>query len=312
MAVIAFDGVVLADLAGPCEILRRVRGENGRNLYSVAICSDSPVVATEGLELSVPHRLRYLASADTILIPGIDDLDRAIPPRLTRAISRAIKRGKRVASICSGAFVLAGTGQLSGLRATTHWMTCGELSRRHPDIVVDPNVLYVDNGQLLTSAGAAAGLDLCLYLIRRDFGADVAAAAARAAVMPLERNGGQAQFIVHAPPVPEGTSMSELLAWLEANLRRDLSIAAIARRAGMSPRTLSRRFPEQVGTTPAQWIAAARVREAQRLLEATDASIERVASQVGFKSTAVMREHFNNIVGTSPHEYRRNFGRTAA
>jgi len=163
---------------------------------------------------------------------------------------------------------------------------------------------------VLTSAGAAAGFDLCLHLVRHDLGAEAAAEVARAAVMPLERAGGQAQFIVHAPPASDGTSMSALLAWLEQNAHRDLSLPVIARRAGMSTRTLSRRFRQQVGTTPALWVARARIRRAQRLLETTDLSIERVAAGAGFRSSAVLREHFGRTVGTSPQAYRRCFAVT--
>jgi transcriptional regulator GlxA family with amidase domain len=212
-----------------------------------------------------------------------------------------------VASICTGAFVLAATGVLDGLRATTHWASAAELARRHPRIEVDPDVLYVDNGRLLSSAGAAAGLDLCLYLVRRDLGAAAAAAVARAAVMPLERAGGQAQFIVHAPPAPAAPSIAALLEWLERHLRQPLSLAAIARRAGMSTRTLSRQFHAQVGATPAAWIVHARVRRAQTLLETTDLPVERVAAEVGFGSATVLRAHFGRLVGTSPQIYRRSF-----
>jgi transcriptional regulator GlxA family with amidase domain len=172
---------------------------------------------------------------------------------------------------------------------------------------VDPDVLYVDNGQVLTSAGAAAGFDLCLHLVRRDLGADAASATARSAVMPLERAGGQAQFIVHAPPESDAGSLESLLAWVDKHLKSDLSLATIARRAGMSKRTLTRRFHDQVGTTPAQWVAHARVRRAQRLLETTQLSIERLAAEVGFGSAAVLREHFHGLVGTSPQGYRRAF-----
>src|SRR2546426_2234026 len=181
------------------------------------------------------------------------------------------------------------------------------IARRHPEIDVDADVLYVDNGNVLTSAGAAAGFDLCLHLVRRDLGAEVASEVARAAVMPLERAGGQAQFIVHEPPTSDGTSIGPLLVWLEQNVREDLSLSVIARRAGMSTRTLSRRFRQQVGTTPALWVSRARVRRAQRLLETTDLSVERVAAGVGFRSSAVLREHFGQIVGTSPQGYRRSF-----
>jgi transcriptional regulator GlxA family with amidase domain len=184
-----------------------------------------------------------------------------------------------------------------------------ELARRYPEIDVDADVLYVDNGRILTSAGAAAGLDLCLHLIRRDFGAEVAARAARVAVMPLERAGGQAQFIVHEPPtVNDNGAMGPLLLWIEKNVDRDLSLPIIARQAAMSTRTLSRRFVERVGTTPAQWITGARVRRAQRLLETTRFSVEEVAVHSGFRSGSVLREHFATIVGTSPLGYRRSFG----
>jgi transcriptional regulator GlxA family with amidase domain len=243
-----------------------------------------------------------------VIVPGIADLDQPIPDDVLRTIRRAIDRGARVASICSGAFVLAATGGLDGLRATTHWRGAAELARRFPDVAVDPNVLYVDNGQVLTSAGAAAGLDLCLHLVRRDLGAVMAAEVARAAVMPLERAGGQAQFIVHEPPESDYTSIGQLLTWIEQNLRRDLSLPVVARRAAMSTRTLSRRFSEQVGGTPAQWITRARIRRAQRLLETTDLAVERIAAEAGFRSATVMREHFGQIVGTTPLNYRRAFG----
>jgi transcriptional regulator GlxA family with amidase domain len=264
-------------------------------------------VRSQHVTLEIPWRLSSLNRADTVIVPGIDDLDRLLPQPLLRAIRRAVERGVRVASVCSGAFVLGAAGALDGRRATTHWLAAAELARRHPPVRVDPDVLYVDEGQVLTSAGAAAAFDLCLHLVRRDLGAEVAARRARAAVMPLERVGGQAQFIVHEVPTGDGTSVGMLLGWLEENLRRELSLPLIARRAGMSTRTLSRRFRRQVGTTPALWVAGARVRQAQRLLETTDLSVERVAADVGFGSAAVLRERFRRIVGTSPQGYRRSF-----
>jgi transcriptional regulator GlxA family with amidase domain len=304
---VAFDGVVLGDLATPCEVFGRARGAGGRAPYEVRVCSLAPQIASEHVSLAVPWRLSELGRADTVIVPGVDDLDRPVPAALLRAIRRAVDRGARVASICSGAFLLAATGALDGLRATTHWLGAAELARRHPAITVDAGVLYVDNGRVLTSAGAAAGLDLCLYLVRRDLGAQVAAAVARAAVMPLERAGGQSQFIVHEPPAADGTSVEPLLAWLEQHLDRELSLPAIARRAAMSTRTLSRRFREQVGTTPALWVTRARIRRAQHLLEATPLSVEQVATEAGFGSATVLREHFGRIVGTSPLAYRRSF-----
>jgi transcriptional regulator GlxA family with amidase domain len=307
VVVVAFDGVVLADLATPCEVFGRARGRDGRAAYDVRICSVAPEVRSEHVTLGVPSRLSLLSRADTVIVPGIDDLDREIPAALLRAIRRAVDRRARVASICSGAFVLAATGALDGRRATTHWLATAELARRHPAIHVDPNVLYVDEGRVLTSAGAAAAFDLCLHLVRRDLGAEIASEVARAAVMPLERAGGQAQFIVHEVPTGDGTPIGTLLGWLDQNLGRELPLRTIARRAGMSTRTLSRRFRERVGTTPALWVAGARVRHAQRLLETTDLSVERVAAGVGFRSSAVLREHFARIVGTSPQGYRHAF-----
>jgi len=307
VAVLAFDGVVLGDLATPCEIFGRVRGAGEHAPYEVRICSARPEVASEHTTLKVPWRLSWVSRADTVIVPGVDDLDRALPAGVLRAIRRAVDRGARVASICSGAFILAATGALDGQRATTHWRAAPALARRHPTIDVDPDVLYVDNGNVLTSAGAAAGLDLCLHLVRRDLGAEVAAEAARTAVMPLERAGGQAQFIAHPPPTSDGSSIGPLLAWLDQNLRTALPLRVIARRAAMSTRTLSRRFRDHAGTTPALWVTRARVRRAQRLLETTDLPVERVATEVGFRSSAVLREHFGAIVGISPQAYRRSF-----
>ena len=288
-------------------MLGLVRTAAGEPAYEVRVCSERSKVATEHVSLHVPWRLSSLARADTILVPGIDDLDRPVSEGLKRAIRRAIRRGARVASICTGAFVLASTGALDGLRATTHWLVASELARRHPSLSVDPNVLYIDNGQTLTSAGAAAGLDLCLYLVRRDHGAEVAARTARAVVMPLERAGGQAQFIDYVPPSETGTPIGKLLEWIEGHLAGDLSLPALARHAAMSTRTLCRRFHEQVGATPAAWLARARVARAQHLLETTDESIEGIATVVGFRSSTVLRDHFSRLLGTTPSAYRQSF-----
>lgn len=298
VAVLAFDGVVLSDLAIPSDVF-------GMAGYEVRVCSEAPQVECNHATLSPPWRLESLRRSHTVIVPGTDDLTREVSPAAVRAIRAAAQRGARVASVCTGAFVLAQTGLLDGLRATTHWRAAATLAARHPAIEVDPSVLYVDNGSILTSAGAAAALDLCLHMIRRDRGAEAAAAAARASVMPLEREGGQAQFIEHAIPKPD--SLIETMTWLELHLDRELPLSVIARQAGMSPRTLSRRFREQVGTTPAKWLAHARVRRAQRLLETTSQRIEDVAAATGFGSAAVLRDNFARIVGTSPRGYRRAF-----
>jgi len=309
VAVVAFDGVVLGDLSTACEVFGLAKWKDGRAAYDVRVCSNSADVESIYVGLRVPWRLSSLAQADTVVVPGATDVTRPVLPSVLRAIRRAADRGARVASICTGAFVLAATGLLDGLRATTHWLGAAELARRHPSIDVDANVLYVDNGRVLTSAGAAAGFDLCLHMVRRDLGADIAASVARLAVMPLERSGGQAQFIEHVPPSEAPGAMTPLLTWMEQNLARDLSLPVIARRAAMSTRTLSRRFREQVGATPAAWLAQARVRRAQRLLETTGLAIEQVAAEAGFGSAAVMREHFGTVVGTNPMSYRQAFSR---
>jgi len=309
VAVVAFDGVVLGDLSTACEVFGLAKRKNGQSAYDVRVCSESVDVESMHVALRVPWRLSSLGQADTVIVPGVNDLTRPAPASVLRAIRRAAVRGARVASICTGAFVLAATGVLDGRRATTHWLGAAELARRHPSIEVDPNVLYVDNGRVLTSAGAAAGFDLCLHMVRRDLGADVAASVARLAVMPLERAGGQAQFIEHAPPSDAPGAMTPLLTWMEQHLSHKLPLPVIARRAAMSTRTLSRRFREQVGATPAAWLAQARVRRAQRLLETTDLAIEQVATEAGFGSASVMREHFGTVVGTTPLSYRRAFSR---
>ena len=307
IAVVAFNGVVLGDLSTACEVFGLAKRKDGRTAYEVRVCSESEDIESMHVALRVPWRLSSLTRADTVIVPGVSDITRPVPASVLRAIRRAAERGARVASRCTGAFVLAATGLLDGRRATTHWLGAAELTRRHPSVDVDANVLYVDNGRVLTSAGAAAGFDLCIHMVRRDFGADVAASVARLAVMPLERAGGQAQFIEHPPPSEAPGTMTPLLTWMEQNLSRELSLPVIARRAAMSTRTLSRRFRTHVGTTPAAWIAHARVRRAQRLLETTSLAIEEVAAAVGFGSAAVMREHFGSAVGTNPLSYRKAF-----
>lgn len=307
VAVLAYDGVVLGDLATPLEIFGRVLTADGRKCYDVRACAEGRIVQSEHLDLHVSSRLSFANRAQTLIVPGLHRLQQPTSPAVLHTLQRALRRGARIASICTGAFVLAGAGVLDNLRATTHWMAAGELARLHPDVDVDPNVLYVDNGQVLTSAGAAAGMDLCLYMVRRDFGASVAARVARAAVMPLERSGGQAQFIEYRLP-EAGESLAPLLLWMERNLKHELPLSTVARHARMSPRTLWRQFHDQVGTTPAQWLARARVRRAQQLLETTKHSVERIAAESGFRSASVLREHFAQSVGITPSTYRRSFG----
>ncbi|AUS34842.1 AraC family transcriptional regulator [Prescottella equi] len=307
VAVLALPGVVPMDLAAPLEVFGRCRLPSGAPAYRTAVCALTEEVETGTFTMRVPHGLSRLAQASTIIIPGTADLDVPVDAEIIDALRSAADRGTRIASLCVGAFTLADTGLLDGLRATTHWAAAAELARRHPAVDVDAAVLYVDNGHILTSAGAAAALDLCLYMVRQDYGSAVAADTARLSVMPLERAGGQAQFIVHEPPVPSGTTLRPLLNWMEENLGEQLDITTIAARATMSTRTLNRRFQEQIGTTPLQWLHHARLRQAQFLLETTDHSIERVAGQVGFNAVTTFRERFRDLVGTSPQRYRTQF-----
>jgi transcriptional regulator GlxA family with amidase domain len=312
VAVLAIDNVVPFDLATPIEAFTRTRLPDGRAPYRVRVCGATPTIATETFTIQAHWGLDALADADTIIVPGCADAAVPAPPSVLDALRQAAAGGTRIASICTGAFTLAATGLLDGLRATTHWLVAEALAAKHPEIDVDPNVLYVDNGQFLTSAGAAAGLDLCLHLIRRDHGSSVAADAARLSVMPLEREGGQAQFIVHdQPPTPRGSAMESLLGWLSDNTERDLTLADIAAHAGMSARTLNRRFREQTGATPLQWLHRARIRQAQHLLEVTAHPVDRIAGQVGFGSPTAFRERFKRVVGTSPNAYRAAFQASA-
>ncbi len=312
VVVVVFDGVVLTDFAIPCDIFRVAQLKNGEPAYDLRVCGVRRKSAASCVSLIAGAPLTLLRRADTIIVPGISDPDIPVPDALVTELRRAIDRGARVATICSGAFILALTGALDGHVATTHWNVASELARRFPAITVDPDVLYVDRGQLLTSAGVAAGFDLCLHLVRQDWGAEVAARVARMVVMPLERAGGQAQFIVHEQPdVPDAT-FGPLMSWIERNLRSDLSLPVIARRAAMSCRTLSRRFRAHVGMTPAAFIARARIHEAQRLLETTTLSMEVVAEKVGYGSATVFRERFTAIVGVSPLAHRRSFSSKAA
>ncbi|MET9351882.1 AraC family transcriptional regulator [Streptomyces sp. NPDC006617] len=308
VAVLALDQVIPFDLSTPIEVFIRTRLPDGRPGYRIRVCAEHPEIDAGAFTLRAPWGLDGLRDADTVIVPGTAAAD-PVSPAVREALRTAAGNGTRIASICSGTFPLAATGLLDGLRATTHWIAAEALARAHPEVDVDPDVLYVDNGRILTSAGAAAGLDLCLHMIRRDYGSAVAAHAARLSVMPLEREGGQAQFIVHDyPPVPRGSAFEPLLTWLRENLARDLSLADIAAHAGMSTRTLIRRFREQTGSTPMQWLHRARVRQAQHLLETTEHSVERIAAQVGFGSPTAFRDRFKRTTGVSPHAYRRTFG----
>jgi transcriptional regulator GlxA family with amidase domain len=307
VCVLALDGVVAFDLAVPVEVFTRATDRDGERAYRVRICAAGRAARSGLFTLRTEHDLSALADAGTIIVPGTDDVSQPTPPAVLAALRAAALSSVRIASVCSGAFVLAEAGLLDGLRATTHWLAAPLLAARYPGIRVDPDVLYVDEGRILTSAGAAAGLDLCLHLVRRDLGADAAGHAARLCVMPLERAGGQAQFIEHATPGAGGGSLEAALEWTRRHLHEPLRVVDLARRVGMSERTFNRRFREQVGTTPARWLARERVLRAQRLLESSDLPVEQVADRVGFGSAVTLRQRFGAVVGTSPQAWRQAF-----
>ncbi|RON51614.1 GlxA family transcriptional regulator [Pseudomonas frederiksbergensis] len=306
IAILAFHGVIASDLTMPIEIFGRTRLGADRRAYEVRVCGPSRVIKTEYFDLQVKWGLNELINADTVIVPGLADIAAPIPKVLLQALKAAADAGARIASICTGSFILAAGGLLDGLSATTHWLAAPGLAARYPAIAVDPNVLFIDNGQVLTSAGACAGFDLCLHMIRNDHGAAVAADTARLVVMPLERAGGQAQFIVHEPLESTG-SLQPLQRWIEQELDQPLTLEQMADKASISTRTLSRRFREQFGVTPLQWLLHARVRRAQWILETTQISVEQVALKSGFGSPTSLREHFRRVLGTSPQAYRNAF-----
>lgn len=316
IAVVALEGVEPFDLGVLCEVFGSDRTAAGLPGYDFAVCSPEPgrVRTSLGMAVEVAAGLDRLASADLVAVPAAAS-DRHPAPAVVDALRAAVARGARVMSVCSGAFTLAAAGLLDGRRATTHWLYAAELACCYPEVQVDPDVLYVDADPVFTSAGTAAGIDLCLHLLRREHGAVVANAVARRMVVPPHRDGGQAQYV--EAPVGDVTTGDEpigaLLDWLTARLDQPHTVATLARQCNMSMRTFARRFRAATGTTPAAWLVRERVRHAQWLLETTDAPVESVAAQAGFDSAAGLRQHFGRTVGISPRVYRSTFhGRAAA
>jgi len=277
--------------------------------YRLTLCAarPGPVRTAIGFPVIVEHGLEALETAHTILVPGFFDIDDPLPPEVLGALRAAHARGARIASICTGAFALAAAGLLSGRRATTHWKDAALLAERHPDVCVDPRVLYVDEGDVLTSAGIAAGIDLCLYLVRKDWGAEVANALARRLVVPPHRSGGQAQFVEEPVPQRVDGGLERTRTWALERLDKPLSVDEMARHAVMSRRNFTRRFRAETGTSPLQWLLLQRVQRARRLLEGTELSVGRIARECGFGSALSLREHFTREVGETPAAYRKAF-----
>lgn len=310
VAVLALEGVEPFDLGVLCEVFGADRTDSGLPGYEFAVCglAAGQVRTSVGMTLAVEAGLERLAVADLVAVSAATT-DRQPPAAVITALQAAVARGARVLSVCSGAFTLAAAGLLDGRRATTHWMHAEELATSYPQVQVDPDVLYVDADPIFTSAGTAAGIDLCLHLLRREHGAAVANAVARRMVVPPHRAGGQAQYI-EAPVSGVATGddpIGALLSWLTAHMDQAHTVASLARRCHMSMRTFARRFRAATGTTPAAWLTRERIRHVQRLLETTDAPVEVIANQAGFDSPAAMRVHFIRTVGTSPRAYRSTF-----
>jgi transcriptional regulator GlxA family with amidase domain len=305
VVALALPDVVAFDLSIPAQVFGHVE-ERGR--YTFAVCAERPsaVPSTTGFSISVASGLGALSEADTVVVPGF--MPTSDPPGVVLdALRLAYERGARIASVCVGAFALAAAGLMDGRAATTHWEHAADLRRRFPDVDVRPEVLYVDEGQVLSSAGISAGIDLCLHMVRSDFGTDAATRVSRRMVAPLHRPGGQAQFMDR--PLPDGDSpIIATCLWAVAELeKRSLSVAELAARAGYSPRSFSRRFHEEVGMSPIRWLAAQRMLEARRLLERTTLSIEEVAARSGLGTPANLRLHFRRELATTPTAYRQAF-----
>jgi transcriptional regulator GlxA family with amidase domain len=306
VAVLALDSVVAFDMATPAQVFR--------GPYTFELCAvwRGPVPTSSGFSVVADHGLEALGRADTVIVPGYDTIDRPPPARALEALRAAHARGARTVSICTGAFALAHAGLLDGRRATTHWRHAPFLAEQFPAIDVDPDVLYVDEGDVLTSAGVAAGIDLCLHMVRCDHGTDVAAKVARRIVVAPHRDGGQAQFVERPLPAGGDDGLAATRAWALEHLDRPLDVGALARHASVSERTFARRFRAETGTTPLQWLLAQRVREAERLLEQTGLPVEEIASRCGFGTAASLREHFSRANSTTPTAYRRTFRGSAA
>ncbi|MFD6608767.1 GlxA family transcriptional regulator [Micromonospora chalcea] len=313
VAVLALDGVVALDLGTPAQVFGAAGTEDGTPLYAVTTCTPGghPVRSSAGFQVLPDHGLELLDTADTVIVPGIHSgaplFGGTMAAEVADALRAAYARGARVMSICTGAFVLAAAGLLDGRPATTHWAYAPRFRRLHPGVRLDPDVLFVDDGRVLTSAGVAAGIDLCLHVVRTDHGSAAANRAARRCVVPPWRDGGQAQYIER--PVPRGTDHGTAATreWARQRLHEPVALREMAAHARMSVRTFTRHFRSETGLSPAQWLLQQRTEHARVLLETTDLSVDRIARDAGFGTTAALRQHFHSRVGVAPSAYRRTF-----
>ena len=308
VAVLIFDGVNPFEFGSACEAFGLDRSDDGVPRLDFAVCAprSGSVQTTMGFGIEARHDLGRVAEADLVALPAVGR-GTDVPPGVIEALQAAHDRGARLLSYCSAAFTLGEAGLLDGRECTTHWKYTDELAARYPEAKVVPEVLYVDAGQVVTSAGTAAGLDASLHIWRQEYGATIASTIARRMVVPPQRDGGQAQFIARAVPECDAETLGPVLAWIAGNLAEDLDVDSLARRSLMSPRTFARRFRAETGATPHAWVTRQRLLRAEELLEQTDRSVEWIAHEVGFGNAATLRHHFLRARGVSPQAYRRQF-----
>lgn len=308
VVAIAYDGLCTFEFGCTVELFALDRPELGVDWYDFHVCAveRGPIRAAGGITVQARYAPGLLKKADTIVIPGWRNADEAPPPALVAAIRAAHARGARLCSICSGVFVLAAAGVLDGRKATTHWRYADLLARRHPAIDVAPDALYIDTGQVITSAGSAAGLDMLLHLVRRDYGAKVGNQVAQRLVVAPHREGGQAQFVPRPLPAGDGGRLARLMDWLRRHPAQPQTVATMARRAAMSPRTLQRQFRDATGMGPVEWLTRERVARAKELLE-SPLPLAQVAERAGFGSEETLRHHFRRVAATTPGAYRKAF-----
>ncbi|RFP24408.1 transcriptional regulator FtrA [Duganella sp. BJB488] len=309
VVALAYDRLCTFEFGCTVELFALERPELDVDWYDFAVCAvePGPIRAAGGITVQAPYAPELLERADTIVIPGWRDADEPPPPAMLEAIRAAHRRGARLCSICSGVFVLAAAGVLDGQRATTHWRYADRLAQRYPQIQVQPDDLYVDNGQVITAAGSAAGLDMLLHLVRRDYGAKVGNLVARRLVVAPHREGGQAQFLPRPMARGEQGRLSRLMDWLRSHPAQAHTVDSMAARAAMSPRTLQRQFQQATGFGPVEWLIRERIALVKDMLEEPDLPLARIAERAGFGSEESLRHHFRRLAATTPAAYRRRF-----
>ncbi|MGW3662590.1 helix-turn-helix domain-containing protein [Streptomyces sp. NPDC005141] len=311
VAAVLLDGVHPFELGVVCEVFGLDRSDEGLPVYEFAVVSaEGPTLGTHvaGFTVSTPYGLDRLEEADLVVVPAGDTYAvRGYPPELLAALRRVVDRGARVLSVCSGVFALGAAGLLDGRRCAVHWQQVDELARQYPRAIIEPDVLYVDEDPVITSAGTAAGIDACLHIVRKEQGPEVANTIARRMVVPPHRDGGQAQYIERPLPRSRCDTVGEVLVWMQRHLDEEMTVEQLAARAHMASRTFARRFQQETGTTPYRWILRQRVLLVQELLEATDETMDAIAGRAGFGNAAALRHQFVRSLGTTPQAYRRTF-----